>query len=276
MRAPPLDITLLAGSRALLAFHARELPQRDDLCGAFCGALALRAAGVEDSHGEPVDQDAVARAAGSVVSALTDTSTLPAGERGRRDYRLAPPVIDDPTASGTSAAGLVDAVAELSGDRLVAIPYGGPWTAATLGGMFDVALALENPVTLVANLATHHLWGARARVDVLLDYLLDGDGAGPPADWDVGHFVCVIGRVRGPRGALYAIADTYASLGSQGLHLQPQEHLAAAIERRDMPAGGLIVVALVKDAPTVRSGADAVGLTEGAWDNGTVRQEMPA
>ena len=48
MAAPsPLETTLLPGARALLAFHARELPQRDDLCGAFCGALALRAAGIE-------------------------------------------------------------------------------------------------------------------------------------------------------------------------------------------------------------------------------------
>ncbi len=42
----PLEMTLLAGARELLAIHARELPQRDDLCGAFCGALALGAAGI--------------------------------------------------------------------------------------------------------------------------------------------------------------------------------------------------------------------------------------
>ena len=44
-----LQLTLLPGARELLALHERELPQRDDLCGAFCGALALRAAGVEPS-----------------------------------------------------------------------------------------------------------------------------------------------------------------------------------------------------------------------------------
>jgi hypothetical protein len=46
MTGASLELTLLQGARELLAAHARELPQRDDLCGAFCGALALRAAGI--------------------------------------------------------------------------------------------------------------------------------------------------------------------------------------------------------------------------------------
>jgi hypothetical protein len=269
-------MTLLPGARALLAFHARELPQRDDLCGAFCGALALRAAGIEDHDGEPVDQDAVALAAGSIVSALKDGGSLPLGEQGRRGYRLSLPFVEDPAVSGTTPAGLLSAVAELSGGALDAIPFSGPWTAATLGGLFEVASALHRPVTLVANLATRHLWGAHPAPEQLLDYLFDGEQAGPPPDWDVGHFVCLIGRVQGPGGRLYGVADTYPSLGSRGIHVQPEERLASALERRDMPAGGLIVIAFAEDAPTVRSGAGALGLTEGLWDNGTVTPEMLA
>jgi uncharacterized protein DUF6885 len=269
----PLGLTLLPGARTLLAAHARELPQRDDLCGAFCGALALRAAGIADHGGEPLDQDAVARAAGSIVSALADPGNLPLGERGRRDYRLALPSVEDSAVSGTTAAGLVAAVDELSGGRLAGIPYGGPWRVDTLGGLFDLTLALQRPVTLLANLATRHLWGGRPRVDQVLDYLLDGTLAGPPPDWDVGHFTCLIGRLRGPGGSLYGVADTYPSLGTGGVHLQPQERLAAAIERRDMPAGGIIVVAHAEDAPAVRAGAQALGLIEGVWDNGTVMPE---
>jgi hypothetical protein len=301
----PLDLSLLPGGRALLAVHARELPQRDDLCGAFCAALALRAAGIDEHGGGPLDQDAVALAAGSVVSALADAGNLPHGERGRRDYRLALPFVDDPAVSGTTAAGLVEAVAELAGDRLAAIPYSGPWTAGTLGGLFDAAAALERPVTLVANLATRHLWGGHPRADQLLDYLLGGDpsdgdplgadisggdlsggdplgadlsgGApdGPPPDWDVGHFVCIFGRLRGPGGSLYGVADTYPSLGAGGVHLQPQERLAAAIERRDMPAGGVIAIASVEDAPALRAAAGELGLAEGVWDNGTVTPGTP-
>ena len=271
-----LEVNLLSGTRALLAIHARELPQRDDLCGAFCGALALRAAGIDDHEGEPVDQDAVALAAGSIVSALSDGGALPLGERGRRDYRLSLPRVEDSSVSGTTVAGLLSAVTRLSSGKLAAIPYTGPWTAVTLGGLFEVVAALERPVTLVANFATHHLWGSHPAVDQLLDYLFDGQQAGPPPDWDVGHFACLIGRVRGPGGNLYGVADTYPTLGSGGIHLQPQDRLAAALERRDMPAGGMIVIAFAEDAPTVRSGARALDLVEGPWDNGTLTlKELP-
>ncbi len=266
------DITMLQGARALLRTHASELPQRDDLCGAFCASLALRAAGIEEHDGEPVDQDLLAQAAGTVVSRLRDTTSLPAGEQGRRDYRLTPPFVDRQDVSGTTAGGLVEAIDRISGGRLVAVPFSGPWSVQTLRGVFDVAGALAHPVTLVANLATRHLWGARPHPDQLLDYLLDGDQSGPPADWDVGHFACVVGRASGPGGSLYVVADTYPSLGSAGVHLQPQERLAVALARPDMSPGGLIVVACTPDAELVRCGAAELGLAEEAWDNGTVTQ----
>jgi hypothetical protein len=277
MQSPErLDVTFLAGSRKLLSVHRRELPQKDDLCGAFCGALALHAAGVEDCDGEPIDQDAVGIAADSTVSRLANAGSLPRGEQGRRDYRLALPLIDDAAASGTTAAGLVRAIERLAGGRLAAIPYAGPWTATTLAGLFDLAAAQEHAVSLVANLATRHLWGAGASAEELMGHLFDGGLTGPAPDWEVGHFSCVIGRVRGPAGDLYGLADTYPSLGRRGVHLQPGPCLAAAVERRDMPAGGMIVVASGKDAPALRSRADALGLVEGIWDNGSATPEMPA
>ena len=295
MASPPsLAITLLPGARELLAFHAQELPQRDDLCGAFCGALALRAAGLERVPAQrtaelldglaaeappgeqPIDQDAVALAAGSVVSAKQDTSNLPHGEQGRRDYRLAPPLVEDAALSGTTATGVVQAIEQLSSDALAAIPYGGPWTAGTLDGLFETVAALARPVTLIANLATHHLWGGNARLDQLLAHLYEGEQSGPPPDWDVGHFVCVFGRVQGPRGILYGVADTYPSLGRGGVHVQPAERLAAAIERRDKPAGGVVVVVAADDAARVRACALELGLREGAWDNGTVTAGTPS
>jgi hypothetical protein len=281
---PPrtLEIALLPGARDLLALHAQELPQRDDLCGAFCGALALGAAGVgsragepkatgiERRAGEPLDQDAVGLAAGSLVSALPDPRNLPRGETGRRDYRLALPFVADASVSGTTAAGVVRAVEDLSAGALTAVPYSGPWSAGTLDGLFELAAGLPRPVTLIANLATHHLWGGHPRVEEMLAYLYDGAQDGPAADWEVGHFVCVVGRVRGPGGSLYVVADTYPSLGHNGVHVQPAERLAAAIERRDKPAGGVIAVVAAADAPAVRAGARALGLHEGVWDNGTV------
>ena len=265
---------MLPGARALLEAHGRELPQRDDLCGAFCGALALRAAGISGGRGERIDQDAVALAAGSVISPPRASGALPLGEPGRRDYRLSLPVIEDSALSGTTASGLCRALEELSGGRLTAIPYSGPWSVSALGGLFEVTAGLQRPATLVANLATRQLWGARPGIDQLLGYLFDGEQARPPADWDVGHFACVIGRVRGPTGILYGLADTYPSLGRRGLHLQPQERLALALERPDMPPGGLLVIAFTEEAPAVRARAAAMGLNEALWDNGTVIREM--
>jgi hypothetical protein len=277
MKTPErLDVTFLAGARKLLLIHARELPQRDDLCGAFCGALALRAAGIEDFDGGPLDQDAVALAARSTVSRHANLDSLPNGEQGRRDYRLSLPMTDDGARSGTTAAGLLRAIEELAGGSLTAIPYAGPWSEATLAGLFDLAAAQAHAVTLVANFATRHLWGAGASAEELLGHLFEGTLDGPPPDWDVGHFACIVGRVRGPAGDLYGVADTYPSLGRAGVHLQPAQRLAAAIERRDMPAGGVIVVASAQDAAVVRTGAAALGLLEGVWDNGSVTAEMPA
>jgi hypothetical protein len=274
-RPDSLEATLLPGARALLALHARELPQRDDLCGAFCGALALGAAGIAARDGEPLDQDAVALAAGSVISGIRDAGTLPDGEPGRRDYRVELPLIEDSDASGTTAAGLLGAIRRLAGDALTVIPYTGPWNEGTLGGLFDLVSTFERPVTLVANFATRHLWGSRPSTGQLFGYLFDGAQQGPPPDWDVGHFACVFGRVSGPRGNLYCIADTYPALGDGGVHIQPQERLAAALERRDMPAGGMLVVVSGEDAETVRAGARALGLAEGIWDNGTATRATP-
>jgi hypothetical protein len=234
----------------------------------------LHAAGIEECEGDPIDQDAVAIAANSVVSRVASPDALPRGERGRRDYRLTVPMTDDAGASGTTAAGLVRAIERLAVGRLAAIPYAGPWTAATVAELFDLAAAQPHAVTLVANLATRHLWGAGASWEELMGHVFDGELAGPPPDWDVGHFSCVVARVRGPAGDLYAVADTYPSLGRRGVHLQPGPCLAAAVERRDMPAGGMIVVADVEDAPELRARADALGLVEGIWDNGSATAEM--
>jgi len=260
----------MVGARELFELHARELPQRDDLCGAFCGALALRAAGVVGRDGLPLDQDAVAAAAGSVVCAMREAGTLPFGEAGRRDYRLPIPVIDDEDVSGTTAAGVQEAIAELSRGSLVALALAGPWTAASLDGLFDLLAAREQPVSLIANHATHHLWGSHPTALQLLEQLEHGGADGPPPDWDVGHFACVAGCVSGAGGRLYVLADTYPALGSDGVHLQPSERLAAALDRRDKPAGGMLVVVRADEADEIRDGVRLLAFEERMWDNGSV------
>jgi hypothetical protein len=295
--SPSSELTLLPGARALLALHARELPQRDDLCGAFCGALALGAAGIAGSDGAPFDQDAVALAAGTLVSRDADPRHLPGGEVGRRDYRLTPPFVEDGSVSGSTAAGVVGAIEELSGGALAALPFAGAWTAERLDGLFDAAASSERPSALIANLATLHLWGGRPRADQVLDCLYGGaagessagggPGAssaesaseGPPADWDVGHFVCIFGRLRGPCGGLYGVADTYPALGAHGVHLQPVERLAAAIDRGEGqggPEGGVVVVVFSEDALRVRARARTLGLENRTWNNGSLTAEEAA
>jgi hypothetical protein len=268
-----LRTRLLAGAPKLLALHRRELPQRDDLCGAFCAALALRAAGIEQHDGEPLDQDTVALQAGSIVSRRPDPSILPEGEGGRRDYRLQIPLIDDGKLSGTTAAGVMRALERIGAGRLEPIALSGPWTCATLDALFDCCESFERPVALLANHATRHLWGSAATTDELVDHLLHGTIEGPEPDWDVGHFACVVARTEGPHASLYALADTYPALGRGGVHLQPRERLAAALARPDMPAGGMIVLVDVRDAPELRAAAAAAGLEEGLWDNGSVEAD---
>lgn len=265
-----LELTLLSGARALLEAHARELPQRDDLCGAFCGSLALNAAGLLEHDGAPLDQDAAAQAAGSLVSRVPDLAALPQGESGRRDYRIQPPLIDDSSVSGTNCAGVLAAVEQLSDGALAALPYAGPWTGPALSAVFEAAAALRRPASLIANVATRHLWGSSPTLPELLAFLLEGADDGPPPDWDVGHFVCVFGRLRGPSGSeLYGIADTYPALGIRGVHVQPRDRLARALARPGMAPGGLIAVVAREDAAAIREAAAACGLVEGAWDNGT-------
>jgi hypothetical protein len=270
-----LELRLLAGARELLQTHAAELPQRDDLCGAFCGALALSAAGIEQHGGEPADQDELALAAGTVVSRIPDIAVLPHGERGRRDYRIVPPMIDDASVSGTNCAGVLRGIERVSDGQLAAIPYSGPWSAQTLDALFDALAALVRPASLIANVATRHLWGGAPSTGTLLAYLLDGVDEAPAPDWDVGHFVCVFARTSGPGGVLYGVADTYRSLGRDGVHVQPRERLARALERPDMAPGGMIAVVTRADATALRSAVAPSGLREGVWDNGSPSAEVP-
>jgi hypothetical protein len=267
------EIDVLSGTRALLDAHRRERPQRDDLCGAFCASLALHAAGIERFGDEPIDQDSVAQAAGTLVSAAPDPGHLPAGESGRRDYRLSLPLIEDATLSGTAPAGVVAAIERLSGGALTALPFSGQWSPRSLGELFDALSELERPATLVANVATRELWGGATSALALLDYLSRGRDDGPAPDWDVGHFVCVAARVAGPGGTLYLVVDTYPALGREGIHAQPTQRMARALQRPGMASGGAIAVVTAADAAHVRARTAALSLREGVWDNGTPERE---
>lgn len=258
---------LLPGASRLAELHAAEIPQRDELCGSFCTFLALRLAGVD-----VIDQDAVAEAAGSVLAPedYDHTAELPEGERGRRDYRLQLPVTDNPEVAGTAAAGLVRAVDELSGGSHTAVPVAGPWDGHTVSELLAIASA-EQEAAIVLNIATAVLWGSKPSLPTLLAYLEDGDdSAGPPPDWQVGHFTGCLGAIRGARGTLVIISDTYPSLGWNAVYLQPVERVAAALRRDHLPTdGGALVIVPSGRADDLSSSLEAAGLTIAAWDNGS-------
>jgi hypothetical protein len=266
-----LRFTPVSGAERLLELHAAELPQKNELCGAFWGTLAMRAAGVTKTADEgPIDQDAVGLAAGSVLSTAQEDD-LPEGEPGRTDYRVSFPTVDDPAVSGTSVDGLVRAVRELSSGSLAVLPVAGPWTPASVEVVLEAAAACTEPCTPIANIATGHLWGSRPSPLTLLEYLNTGDSdLGPPPDWEVGHFVGLLGAAKGSGGTLVVVADTYRALGWEALHLQPIERLAHALARTgsNRPSGVILVASSV-DAGDVERRLHDSGLEIRTWDNGS-------
>jgi hypothetical protein len=259
---------MLPGAEAVAAAHAQELPQKDELCGAFWGAIALQAAGIVRFGDEPVDQDAVAQRAGTLLSEHPQLS-LPAGESGRRDFRLAHPVTADAGASGTSAVGVADALAELSGGELSVLPCSGAWTEQVVVGVMEALIEIGAPVTVIANVYTGDLWDFRTGLGPLLAYLATGAAEDRPCDWKVGHFVGLAGLVEGDRGTLVAVADTYPSLGWNAWHLQPAERVAAALTRSDGSEGGLLLVVPSSHAAAVAERMRALGLARAHWSNGS-------
>jgi hypothetical protein len=256
--------TMATGSARLAELHAAELPQVDELCGCFHATLALRLFGFEAT------QEQVALLAGSSQSAGRSRDALPAGETGREETQ-ALPILDEEHA-GTAPSGLVRAVAAITDGAVEAVPIAGPFTPVSLAQLIDLAGEASEPVAMSANIATGYLWGSHASTPQLLRYVATGDdGAGPPADWRVGHFVTLLGRIDGPAGSLVLVADTYRSLGSDATYLQPIERMAAAIRRDEMRGkGGVLVYATSGEAMRLRERLTAAGFIIGLWDNGSV------
>ena len=247
---------LTRGADRLLELHAAELPQKDELCGCFWATLALRLHGEES-----VEQDDVALLAGSAITSHGHQHVLPLGQAGRNDFRVELPLTDDDDASGTSAHGVVRAVEEITGGRLVALPVPG-LGAPALRALLRAAAEGTAPVALVANVQTGAFWGSHPTAAQLAAYLERGDlDAGPPADWSVGHFVGLLGLDEGRAGALVTVADTYPAIGLGGVHLQPVEAVASALAGR-----GVLVIAEPDVAQRV---AEAAGGAGELWDNGS-------
>lgn len=266
MPGASLSVTLFPGAPAILAEHQREMPQKNELCGAFWVTLALRA-----FDAAAVEQDHVGRAASSLLSLVQTSESLPPGEPGRDDYVLELPRTDDPEIdSGTASEGLMVATADLSDGRFAAVPISGDWTAERISALASGLAALGPDILVIANSATRALWNSHASPLALLDYLQHGEAAAPPSEWDVGHFIGFLGWIEGPGGSVAVCADTYPSLGQSGLHYQPFDALAASL-RRDHSEffGGMLVFVPSSSADSVAALVADVGLQATLWDNGT-------
>ncbi|MPZ64971.1 MAG: hypothetical protein GEU83_05480 [Pseudonocardiaceae bacterium] len=256
---------LLPGSAELLALRRYELPQRDELCGPFCALLALWSAGI----GGELDQDDVAVAAGTVLSAPPRTASLPPGEPGRDDFRLSLPQAGDPAGAGTSATGVARAVEQLSDGQVAAVPASGSWEPARVHALLRGAGRLAGPVAVLANIATAELADHGTDADTLFHYLDTGTDDAVPARWHAGHFVALAGLIEGRVGSLVLVADSYRSLGSDGLHLQPIERVATALRREGLPPGGILLVVPASQRSAAADLVTSAGVRTELWDNGS-------
>jgi hypothetical protein len=250
-------------ARDLAGLHEKAIPQKDQLCGPFWGALVLSAAG------RSVDQDEVALLSGTTLAEGDPAQWLPPGASPRTDYSRSIPVSPNEASAGTSAPGLARGIEELSKGALRVIPVAGPWTAKKVVALVEISSAEAPECTLIANLRTGCLWGSRPPARLLLDHLLGLPVEASAPDWDCGHFLAIVASLTGPGGVLLALRDTYAELGWGGYHLQPAGAVAAALERGDGYEGGVLCVCDASVAETFAGKIGCAGFELRHWDNGT-------
>lgn len=241
--------------------------QKDNLCGAFWAARVLRDRGFVTWDGEEVDEDLIALRAGTVLPEGTPVGCIPPGAVSKTGYRYRLRTM--PVArSGTSALSLVEAIEAASSGALRSIPLRGDWTGDRVRRLMEGVRQLPQRLRLIANIRTGLLWGSRPPPQMLLDELDGRQMTGPPADWDVGHFVELAALLTGAAGSLVVVRDSYPTLGWQGHHLQPPRAIAAALERGDGREGGVLAVGPAGLAGAVELLAAGLGLEIGTWDNG--------
>jgi uncharacterized protein DUF6885 len=240
--------------------------QKDNLCGPFWAARVLNESGFTTWDGEAITEDLVALRAGTRLPEAHDGSDVPPGAINHVSYRyqlrMAP--VEQ---SGTSAEGLARAIEAASNAKLRCVPLSGDWNAHRVERLVDEAAGLGS--RLLANVRTGHLWASRPPVDILLAELEGRSVVEPEADWDVGHFVELEMLIRGPRGSLVVVHDSYPSLGWEGRHMQPPHALAAALERGDGREGGVLVIVPKAGVEAAKALASEIGIEVRFWNNGT-------
>jgi hypothetical protein len=265
-----LSLTLLPADARMAPIHRVAGPQPDNLCGPYWVSVALRAVGFP----EATIRDAARMAGTCVPVAGEPRSWLPIGEPSHGGSFPELPRVQDPALAGTSIQGMLEAVEVLSAGCFRFLPIRGHagrgFDAEALGGLIEAIAARPMwDVIPLLNLRTGVLWGARTPLVDALTYLAGRAVVPAPPEWDVGHFVNMAGFLRGARGSLILLRDTYPSLGAGGTHLQPVELVAAALRRGDGREGGCLLLVRSADAAGVERELKRRGFDVGPWDNGT-------
>jgi len=259
-----IAVHLLPGMGRIVPIHQQAGQQPDNLCGPYWVAMLLR------SHHILVTPEQVAQQAGSVLPIGDPTTWLPLGATSRQDYSLPLPETHRLADAGTSAQGLIEAIAHLSRNTCCAIPVQTEWTGDRLWQL--LRLCQDHPeweAVPLANLRTGHLWGASLGVGEAIAYL-NGQPIQPPeADWNVGHFLVLAGVVQGSVRSLVWVCDTYPMFGWQGYHVQAGEAIAQALNRGDGLGGGILLFTMAAYQGEVEQAVEAMGFRVTCWDNGS-------
>jgi hypothetical protein len=248
------------------AIEAASAQQKDNLCGPFWAARILNEAGFKTWDGEAITEDLVALRAGTLLPEAHDGVDVPPGAVNRVSYRYRLPTVPVER-SGTAAGALAGVIEAASGGGLCCVPLSGAWDGRRVERLVDEAAGLGS--RLLANVRTGRMWASRPPIEILLAELEGRSVVEPEADWDVGHFVELEMLIRGPKGSLVVVHDSYPSLGWQGRHLQPPHALAAALERGDGREGGVLVIVPKVGVGAAKALAAEIGLHVRAWNNGT-------
>lgn len=264
--ASQLQIQILPGLQPLIEAHRAAGQQLDNLCGPYWAALLLQAYGNLEVTAEQVGLQA-----GSVLPKGKPATWLPQGAASRQTYRIPLPKTDQLAVAGTSAIGLVRAVARLSGDRYSLVPLKTDWSAVAVKTILD--LCRRHPAwnaIPICNLHTGYLWGATLSLSQVLAYLSGLDLRPPVPDWRVGHFAVLAGTLASAQQTLAIVQDTYPHLGWDGYHLQPLDTIAAALKREDQTGeGGILLFVETAKRAEVERQVQARGFKVAIWDNGT-------
>ena len=265
VQQPHFSVQLLPGMTQLTDKHRLAGQQHDNLCGPYWIALLLRS---RDFHQLTPEQ--VAQVAGSVLPTGDPQTWLPKHTSSRQDYRLALPVATGLSDAGTSAQGLITAIAQLSDGAYTLVPIQAKWSAERVGTILD--LCRSNPgwtAVPLCNIRTDHLWGSHLAVSDAIAYLNGAPITPPSPDWKVGHFLALAGIVDGQSRSLILACDTYPSFGWQGYHLQPMDAIAQALNRGDGNDGGILLFIATHDKEHVEQSMRAEGFVIDVWDNGS-------